>query len=248
MFHKVLLGALIPLLGTSVGSSVAFASSKKIKRGTTAILSGFASGVMVAASVWSLLLPSIEFSDFGRFSFIEPCLGLLIGLLMMIYSERIFDKLTSENNREKMLYFAVTLHNIPEGMAIGAAYSAYICSGDDALGVSAFLLSFGIAIQNIPEGAIVSLPYNTDKSKTKTFFYGVMSGVVEPFAVIITVLLSKILVPVLPFMLSFAAGAMIFVVLKELIPDFSEESQFKNGVISFFLGFMIMMSLDVALG
>ena len=248
MFHKVLLGALIPLLGTSVGSSVAFASSDKIKSGATAILSGFASGIMVAASVWSLLLPAIEFSALGRLSFIPSCVGLVVGLLMMLCSENIFDKLSSESNREKLLYFAVTLHNIPEGMAIGAAYSAYVCSGDDVLSVSAFLLSFGIAIQNIPEGAIVSLPYNVDKSKTKTFLYGVMSGVVEPFAVIITVLLSKILVPVLPYMLSFAAGAMIFVVLKELVPDFSEEIQFKKGVISFFIGFMIMMSLDVALG
>ncbi len=248
MFHKVLIGALIPLLGTAIGSLVAFVSRKNIKGSVSAILSGFASGVMVAASVWSLLLPAIEFSSLGRFSFIEPCLGLSAGVMLMLFSEKFFEKLTSKNNKEKLLYFAVTLHNVPEGMAIGAAYSAYVCSRDEALAVSAFLLSLGIAIQNIPEGAIVSLPYNGNKSKGKTFFYGVMSGVVEPIAVVFTVLLSRVLVPVLPFMLSFAAGAMIFVVLKELVPDFSEENKFRGGVVSFFLGFMVMMSLDVALG
>lgn len=248
MLFKVLSGALIPLLGTTLGAFAAFVSFEKFNDKVTSILSGFASGVMVAASVWSLLLPAIEYSTLGRLSFVEPCIGLVSGLYMMLLSERISEKFTDNSCKGKMLYFAVTLHNIPEGMAIGAAYSAYICIGDEALAVSALLLSVGIAIQNIPEGAIVSLPYDKDENKIRKFFLGTASGVVEPIAVLLTVFMSHILVPVLPFMLSFAAGAMFFVVIKELIPDFSDENKFRSGIFSFYIGFIIMMSLDVALG
>ena len=249
LFIKVLIGAFIPLFGTTAGALIAFASLKRISDKISSALSGFAGGVMLAASVWSLLLPAIELSSMGKFSFVEPGIGLIAGgLMMLIFSERINKKYNSKSGKEKLLYFAVTLHNVPEGMAIGAAYSAYICTGNESLALSALLLSTGIAIQNIPEGAIVSLPYDTKKSKLKTFMYGVLSGVVEPVAVIITVLLSNLLVPVLPIMLSFAAGAMIYVVLKELVPDFSGEGKFRYGLIFFFTGFVVMMSLDVALG
>lgn len=248
MFLKVLSGALIPLVGTSVGSLIAFVSLKRMSDRITALLSGFASGVMVAASVWSLLLPAIEFASYDGSGFLEPCIGLSSGLLLMIYFESFFGKYTANNSKEKLMYFAVTLHNLPEGMAIGAAYSAYVCSADESLALSALLLSVGIAIQNIPEGAIVSLPFKENFSKIKRFTFGVLSGIIEPVAVLLTVALSNFLVPILPFMLSFAAGAMIYVVLKELVPDFSEEESFRVGVISFFCGFMLMMSLDVALG
>lgn len=166
---------------------------------------------------------------------------------MMLLSENFINKKLHNESKEKLLYFAVTLHNIPEGMAIGAAYSAYICIGDESLALSALLLSAGIAVQNIPEGAIVSVPFKNMK-RSKAFINGVLSGVVEPVAVILTVLLSELLVPVLPFMLSFAAGTMIYVVLKELVPDFSDAKEYKRGITAFFTGFMIMMSLDVALG
>lgn len=248
MFLKVLMGAMIPLVGTTCGALIAFVTLKRISCRTTAVLSGFASGVMVAASVWSLLLPAIEFASYDGYGFVEPCIGLSSGLLLMIYFESFFRKYTANNGKEKLMYFAVTLHNLPEGMAIGAAYSAYVCSGDETLALCALILSVGIAIQNIPEGAIVSLPFKENFSKIKRFIFGVLSGIIEPVAVLITVALSDFLVPILPFMLSFAAGAMIFVVLKELIPDFSEEKSFCTGIISFFLGFMLMMSLDVALG
>ena len=248
MFFKVLFGAMIPLLGTVCGALIAFVSLKRITSRVTAVLSGFASGVMVAASVWSLLLPAIEFSSADGCGFIQPCMGLSAGLILMLLSEGIFRKQFLDYSKEKLLYFAVTLHNLPEGMAIGAAYSAYVCTGDESLALCALVLSCGIAIQNIPEGAIVTLPYNSNFSRLKRFVYGVISGVIEPLAVLLTVVLSDFLVPILPFMLSFAAGAMIFVVLKELIPDFSDEKIFRTGITSFFIGFMLMMSLDVALG
>lgn len=247
MYIKVFIGALLPLVGTTAGSLIAFAPFKKLSRGISALLSGFASGVMLAASVWSLILPATEYSSLGRFCFVEICIGLTSGLIMMLLSESFINKKLHNESKEKLLYFAVTLHNIPEGMAIGAAYSAYICIGDESLALSALLLSIGIAVQNIPEGAIVSVPLENMKS-SKAFINGVLSGVVEPVAVILTVLLSELLVPVLPFMLSFAAGTMIYVLLKELVPDFSDAEEYKRGITAFFTGFMIMMSLDVALG
>lgn len=247
MYIKVFIGGLLPLVGTTVGSLIAFAPFKKLSRGISALLSGFASGVMLAASVWSLILPATEYSSLGRFCFVEICIGLTSGLVMMLLSESFVNKKLHNESKEKLLYFAVTLHNIPEGMAIGAAYSAYICIGDESLALSALLLSIGIAVQNIPEGAIVSVPFENTKS-SKAFINGVLSGVVEPIAVLLTVFMSRILVPVLPFMLSFAAGAMFFVVIKELIPDFSDENKFRSGIVSFYTGFIIMMSLDVALG
>lgn len=251
MLYNILLGAIIPLLGTGMGALVSFVSPKKTTEKISAILSGFAGGVMVAASVWSLIIPAIDYSDssLGRFSFIMPCIGLSVGGLMLLFSDSFVEKRIVEINRKKenLLYFAVTLHNIPEGMAIGAAYAAYVYSKEEEMALSALLLSIGIAIQNIPEGAIVSMP-DTGKSRLKAFTKGVLSGVVEPIFVIVTVLLSGLIVPILPFMLSFAAGAMIYVVLKELVPEFSDKSLFSSGVVAFFFGFMLMMSLDVALG
>lgn len=252
MLCDVLLGALIPLAGTSFGALVAFVSLGKLNEKVVAILSGFAGGVMVAASVWSLILPAVDYSDnLGRLSFLVPCVGIIAGVAMMLLSDSFFKSKSPSDNHQKenLLYFAVTLHNVPEGMAIGAAYAAYVLTKDKAAAVSALLLSVGIAIQNIPEGAIVSLPHSEkEKSKLRAFFKGVMSGIVEPIAVIMTVILSELIVPVLPFMLTFAAGAMLYVVLKELIPDFSKENCFTRGITAFFSGFLLMMSLDIALG
>lgn len=250
MLCNVLLGAIIPLLGTGIGALISFVSPKKSTDKISAVLSGFAGGVMVAASVWSLIIPAIEYSEYlGNFSFLMPCIGFSVGGLLLLISDSFVEKhsVKIKRKKENLLYFAVTLHNIPEGMAIGAAYAAYVYSKEEELALSALLLSIGIAIQNIPEGAIVSMP-DAENGRFKAFIKGVLSGVVEPIFVIITVLLSGLIVPILPFMLSFAAGAMIYVVLKELVPEFSEKNLFGRGVAAFFIGFMLMMSLDVALG
>lgn len=252
MFMRVFWGSIIPLIGTTLGASLTFLGRNKTSEKTNAVLSGFAGGVMVAASVWSLLLPSIEYSsEYKSFSFVPACVGLFMGIALMIFSDDAIEKRVSaiENRKTKLLFFAVTLHNIPEGMAIGAAYAAYIYSKTESLALSAFVLSMGIAIQNIPEGAIVSLPFEKEgKGKLKAFLYGVLSGIVEPVAVVITVLISGFLVPILPYMLSFAAGAMIYVVIKELIPEYVGKTNENIGIISFVGGFSVMMSLDVALG
>lgn len=250
MLYNILLGAIIPLLGTGMGALISFVSPKKTTEKISAVLSGFAGGVMVAASVWSLIIPAIDYSAYlEKFSFFMPCVGISAGGIMLIMSDFLIEKRSVKINRKKenLLYFAVTLHNIPEGMAIGAAYAAYVYSKEEEMALSALMLSIGIAIQNVPEGAIVSMP-DTGKSRLKAFTKGVLSGVVEPIFVIVTVLLSGLIVPILPFMLSFAAGAMIYVVLKELVPEFSDKSLFSGGVVAFFFGFMLMMSLDVALG
>ncbi len=251
MFFKVFIGAVVPFIGTSVGALVSFFSPKKNTDKVSAVISGFASGVMVAASVWSLIIPSVEYSEsYGKFSFVPAAVGLFVGTVFMLLSDR-FIEMKEKNSickKRNLMYFAVTLHNIPEGMAIGAAYSAYLFGRTDALLLSAFVLSLGIAIQNVPEGAIVALPYAAEENKHKGFFYGVLSGAVEPVAVFITVLLSSVLVPVLPYMLSFAAGAMLYVVMIELSGDFANENTKEKGITAFILGFSVMMSLDVALG
>ena len=251
MFFKVLIGAVIPFIGTSLGAFASFFSPKKNSDKAGAMISGFASGVMVAASVWSLLIPSVEYSEnYGKFSFVPAVVGLFVGTLFMLLSDRFIEskEKNSPYKKRNLMCFAVTLHNIPEGMAIGAAYSAYLFGKTDALLLSAFVLSLGIAIQNVPEGAIVALPYTGEKNRLKGFVYGVLSGAVEPFAVFMTVLLSSVLVPFLPFMLSFAAGAMLYVVMIELSGDFTEDNTREKGITSFILGFSVMMSLDVALG
>lgn len=251
MFFKVFMGAVIPFVGTSVGALVSFFSPEKNTDKAGALISGFASGVMVAASVWSLLIPSVEYSvNYGSFSFVPAVAGLFTGTVFMLLSDRLIERKAknSLHKKRKLMYFAVTLHNIPEGMAIGAAYSAYIFGKTDALLISAFVLSLGIAIQNVPEGAIVALPYSNESGRLKGFIYGALSGAVEPLAVFLTVLLSSVLVPFLPYMLSFAAGAMLYVVMIELSGDFTGEKVREKGITSFILGFSVMMSLDVALG
>lgn len=251
MLFKVFTGALIPLIGTTVGALFSFICPEKSTDKFSSLISGLASGVMVAASVWSLLLPSIEYADsYGTFSFVPAVAGLFAGVLFMMLSDKFIEKISSayRNRKHNFLYFAVTLHNVPEGMAIGAAYAAFLYERTEALLLSAFLLSFGIAIQNIPEGAIVALPFAETKGKRKGFFYGVLSGAVEPVAVFVTVLLSSLLVPVLSYMLSFAAGAMIFVVFSELSGDFTNGTEKEKGITAFVSGFSLMMSLDVAFG
>ncbi len=250
----------IPLLGTSLGSAGVFFMKDKMNENLQKWLLGFAGGVMVAASVWSLLIPSIELSDgMNKFSVVPAAVGFLLGIgFLLIMDETIPhlhigedepEGLDSTLKKTTMLILAVTLHNIPEGMAVGVLYAGYL-SGNSGIAFSAALtLTIGIAIQNFPEGAIISMPLkNEGFSRNKSFLYGVLSGVVEPIAAVGTILAINFVEPLLPYFLSFAAGAMVYVVVEELIPETAEGKHSNLGVIGFALGFVVMMTLDVTLG
>ena len=249
----------VPFAGTTLGAACVFFLKKEMKAGLQKTLLGFASGVMVAASVWSLIIPSIErASHMGRLAFIPAAAGIALGMAFLFLLDKIIPHLhlnaetadgpKSQLQKTAMLVLAVTLHNIPEGMAVGVAAAGFLQNGTIPL-AAAMSLSIGIAIQNFPEGAIISLPLKSSGgSKKKAFLYGMLSGIVEPAAAFITVLLSRLLVPVLPYLLSFAAGAMLFVVVEELIPEASEGEHSNAGTAGFGLGFIVMMILDVALG
>lgn len=260
MIMNIIIGILIPFIGTVLGSACVFFLKDKIAPLLQKSLLGFASGVMMAASVWSLLIPAIEMSEhMGKLSFIPAVVGLGLGILFLLVMDRIIPHLhlhsdepegmKSKLKKDAMLVLAVTLHNIPEGMAVGVIFAG-VLSGDSNITIAgAFALSIGIAIQNFPEGAIISLPLKSEgSSKGKAFLYGTLSGIVEPIGAIITILLSEIVMPFLPYLLSFAAGAMIYVVIEELIPEASEGEHSNIATIGFAVGFMIMMTLDVALG
>lgn len=229
---------LLPFFGTCLGSLGVF-GLKNSKPGLHRALEGSAAGVMTAASVWSLLLPAIEGSaDWGSFAFLPAALGLWAGFLFLLVLQR------QNPDGESLLLPAVTIHNLPEGMAVGVALAAFLQTGVGAPGVLA--LSMGIALQNIPEGAIVSMPLHAcGMGKTKAFFWGAASGAVEPVGAGLTLLLASLVTPALPFFLSFAAGAMLYVVAQELVPGMQGG---KSGGLSFCLGFSVMMALDVALG
>ena len=216
------------------------------------IMVGFAAGVMIAASVWSLILPSVEMAEKqGIIEWVPATVGLILGVLFLIFINNIADKIEAKRNGKKldMLLFSVTLHNIPEGMAVGVSFAAFLAGNSGIELFEAMLLAVGIAIQNIPEGAIISMPMKmAGNSKKKSFIYGVLSGVVEPIAAVLTIMLINVVVPLLPYLLSFAAGAMIFVVIEELIPEMHEGKKSMLGVVGFTIGFIIMMVLDIALG
>ena len=252
MLSVVLKGVFLPLLGTAIGSGCVFFMKDNLNRPLMQSLNGFAAGVMAAASVWSLVIPAIEQSShMGYFSFLPACIGLWLGMMLFIF----LDKLSSDSdtadrqNQNSMLAPAVVIHNIPEGMAIGVAVAAYLKGMPGVSCASVVALATGIAIQNFPEGSIISMPISAKgKSKWKAFGAGVLSGVVEPVATIGTILMASIVTPVLPYMLSFAAGAMLFVVASELIPQMNEKNRPHTGTVFFTLGFTLMMALDVALG
>lgn len=256
---KLILGVLIPFLGTSLGSAMVFFLKSDISSGVQKALSGFASGVMVAASFFSLLLPSIEQSSgYGKMSFIPAAAGFIIGtgfLLMLDISTPHMHMNNQDEgpafsvNRTTKLILAVTLHNIPEGMAVGVVYAGWLHGNAGVSAGAALVLALGIAIQNFPEGAIVSMPLKAEgMPRLKTFFMGVLSGAVEPVAALITVFAAGLVVPALPYFLSFAAGAMLYVVVEELIPEMSEGSHSNIGTIAFSLGFVMMMIMDISLG
>ena len=252
-------GSLIPFLGTSLGAAMVFFLKKQISASLQKILTGFAAGVMVAASFWSLLEPALENSAaLGRLSFLPAAVGFLIGigflLLLDVLTPHMHMNLEAEGpksgmNRTTKLILAVTLHNIPEGMAVGVVYAGWLSGHSGISQTSALVLALGIAIQNLPEGAIVSMPLlGEGVPRGKTFWYGVLSGAVEPIAAWVTILAASTIVPAMPYMLAFAAGAMMYVVVEELIPEMSEGKHSNWGTVAFSLGFVLMMILDVALG
>ena len=255
---NVFYGILIPFVGTSAGAACVFFMKKDLNQWVQRCLTGFAAGVMVAASVWSLLIPAIEQSEgMGKLSFMPAVLGFWAGVLFLLLLDHIIPHLHQQTDkaegpksnlqRTTMLVLAVTLHNIPEGMAVGVALAGALTADFNVAG--ALALSLGIAIQNIPEGAIISMPLRAEgESKRKAFLGGVLSGVVEPIGAVMTILVAQLVIPALPYLLSFAAGAMLYVVVEELIPEMSQGQHSNIGTLFFALGFSLMMILDVALG
>lgn len=256
----VVLGLTIPFLGTFLGAACVLFMKGQLKPIVQKSLLGFASGVMVAASVWSLLIPSLEQSKgMGNLSFIPAVIGFSLGIVFLLAMDRLIPHLHLNSNEPEgikanlkkttMLVLAVTLHNIPEGMAVGVVFAGFLSENSSITFAGALALAIGIAIQNFPEGAIISLPLRSEgNSKGKSFLYGAMSGIVEPIGAVITIAVSSLILPILPYLLSFAAGAMIYVVIEELLPEASEGEHSNLATIWFSVGFLLMMVLDVALG
>ncbi len=250
----------IPFLGTTLGSAMVFFMKNKINLKIQKLLLGFAAGVMMSASVWSLLIPAIDLAgEQGKIEWLPAAGGFLLGIAFLLLLDTIIPHLHLDNKKpegikskfknETMLVLAVTLHNIPEGMAIGVVLAAAVTGNVSMTMASAIALALGIAIQNFPEGVIISMPLKTEgKTKGKAFLDGVLSGVVEPIAAIITILLTGLVTPILPCVLSFAAGAMIYVIVEELIPEAQEGEHSNIGTIGVAIGFVLMMVLDIALG
>ena len=260
MLLSTTIGILIPFIGTSLGAAMVFVLKDKMSEKLQKGLTGFAAGVMVAASFWSLLVPALEQSStLGNLSFLPAAIGFLVGVGFLLFLDEVTPHIHLDNteegpkenrlSRSMKLIVAVTLHNIPEGMAVGVVYAGWLNGNSSITYFGALALALGIAIQNFPEGAIVSMPLRAEgMTKWKTFVYGVLSGLVEPIGSIITILFATQVVPLLPYFLSFAAGAMMYVVVEELIPEMSEGKHTNIGTVLFSLGFVTMMILDVALG
>ena len=258
---EAFLGIMIPFLGTTLGAACVFFMKKSLGDLVQRALAGFAAGVMVAASIWSLLIPAIEQSEgMGKLSFLPAFIGFWVGVLFLLLLDRLIPHLhvgseqaegpKSKLGRTTMMVLAVTLHNIPEGMAVGVVYAGVLYGHQASItAAGALALSLGIAIQNFPEGAIISMPLRAEgMRKSKAFLYGTLSGVVEPLGALLTILASGFFIPLMPYLLSFAAGAMLYVVVEELIPEMSEGKHSNVGTISFAVGFVAMMILDTALG
>ena len=260
MWIDALWGILIPFAGTALGSACVFFMKKELDRKVQRALTGFAGGVMVAASIWSLLIPAMnQCADKGRWAFLPAFIGFWLGILFLLLLDKIIphlhmnaqqaEGLKSKAKKTTMMVLAVTLHNIPEGMAVGVVYAGLLSGSAEITAGGALALALGIAIQNFPEGAIISMPLHAEgKSKGKAFLDGVLSGAVEPIGALLTVLFAGLFVPAMPYLLSFAAGAMMYVVVEELIPEMSVGEHSHAGVVMFALGFTLMMALDVALG
>lgn len=254
------LGILIPFFGTTLGSACVLFMKDKLNPILQRALTGFAAGVMVAASIWSLLVPAMEqAASMGQWAFVPAAVGFWTGILFLLLLDRTIPHLHMNSSKAEgpksslqkttMLVLAVTLHNLPEGMAVGVVYAGWVSGDAGITAMGALALSLGIAIQNFPEGAIISMPLRAEGTgKGKAFLYGVLSGAVEPIGAALTILAAGLVLPLLPYLLSFAAGAMIYVVVEELIPEMSEGNHSNVGTILFAAGFTVMMALDVALG
>lgn len=253
-------GILLPFLGTILGAGCVFFLKGSLGVQVQRALTGFAAGVMVSASVWSLLIPAMEQgADMGKGAVIPAAVGFWLGILFLLILDRLIPHLhrnteqpegvKSGFGRTTMMLLAVTLHNIPEGMAVGVVYAGFLTGNGEITAAGALALSLGIAIQNFPEGAIISMPLRAEgMKKGQAFLSGVLSGIVEPLGAVLTILAAQFVVPALPYLLSFAAGAMIYVVVEELIPEMSAGKHSNIGTVSFALGFSVMMVLDVVLG
>jgi ZIP family zinc transporter len=253
-------GLLIPFAGTTLGAAMVFFMKNKMNKMIEKLLLGFASGVMIAASIWSLILPAIEMSqEQGKIAWLPATIGFMFGIIFLLILDSVIPHLHLHNEKPEgvksklknitMLVLAVTLHNIPEGMAVGVTFAGALIGNAGITMAGAFALAIGIAIQNFPEGAIISMPLKAEGvSKPKAFILGTLSGIVEPIGAIITILLTKSVVLILPYVLAFAAGAMIYVVVEELIPESQDGEHSNIGTIGVAIGFVVMMILDVALG
>ncbi|MCR5094606.1 MAG: ZIP family metal transporter [Lachnospiraceae bacterium] len=260
MNTELLTGIMIPFAGTALGSACVFFMKKELGVMVQRALTGFASGVMVAASIWSLIIPAMEQTEnLGRLSFLPACAGFWLGILFLLLLDSVIPHLHMNSEKAEgpkaklkkttMMVLAVTLHNIPEGMAVGVVYAGFLSGNAAITAGGALALALGIAIQNFPEGAIISMPLHAQgKSRGKAFLDGVLSGAVEPVGAALTILAAGMIVPAMPYLLSFAAGAMLYVVVEELIPEMSAGEHSNIGVLMFALGFTLMMALDVALG
>ena len=260
MQTQIIYGILIPFIGTTAGAACVFFLRRQPHFLVQRSLTGFAAGVMTAASVWSLLIPAMEQSEgLGRLGFVPAAAGFLLGILFLLFLDCVIPHQhmnsdapeggRSSLSKNTMLLLAVTLHNIPEGMAVGVVYAGLASGGASIAAASALALSLGIAIQNFPEGAIISMPLRAEgMKKGRAFWGGVLSGIVEPIGAVLTILAAGIVVPALPYLLSFAAGAMLYVVVEELIPEMSQGQHSNVGTVFFAVGFSVMMVLDVALG
>lgn len=260
MIETSILILVIPFLGTTLGSAMVFFLKKEMKPFVKKILVGFAAGVMIAASIWSLLIPASEMAEEqGKIAWIPTSVGFLLGIVFLLILDSIIPHLHQDQEKPEglkssfkkttMLMLAVTLHNIPEGMAVGVTLAGALTENIGISIAGAMALAIGIAIQNFPEGAIISMPLRAEGvSKPKAFLYGALSGIVEPIGAIITILLTSHVLPILPYILSFAAGAMIYVVVEELIPESQEGEHSNIGTIGVAIGFVVMMILDTVLG
>ena len=257
---ETFLGILIPFLGTTFGAACVFFMRRSLGDRVQRALAGFAAGVMTAASVWSLLIPAIEQSEgMGTLSFLPAFIGFWVGVLFLLALDHLIPHLHVRSDqtegpktklgRTTMMVLAVTLHNIPEGMAVGVMYAGFLAGNTQITAASALALSLGIAIQNFPEGAIISMPLRAEgEKKGRAFIGGVLSGIVEPIGAVLTLIAAQLVIPALPYLLSFAAGAMLYVVVEELIPEMSQGKHSNIGTVFFAVGFSVMMMLDVALG
>ena len=257
---QIILTVLLPFLGTAIGSGMVFFMRDSLNRRLQRSLTGFAAGVMVAASVWSLIIPAMEQSaHLGKLAFFPAFVGVWAGFGFLLFLDKLIphlhlntdcpEGLSCSLGKSTMMVLAVALHNLPEGMAVGVVAAGWLTGSESMSFAGALALSIGIALQNLPEGAIISMPLMSGGMKrSRAFGYGVASGAVEPLGAVATILLAAFVVPVLPYLLSFAAGAMLYVVVEELIPEMSEGEHSNIGTIFFALGFSLMMMLDVALG